>query len=365
MVTELERRLIGQIELSGPVSVADFMAACLYHPEHGYYNSREPFGRRGDFITAPEISQMFGELLAVWAVTTWRNSGKPAPFVFAEIGPGRGSLMQDMLRVLKGVASDFLEAAMLHMVETSPRLRAIQRETLGTDGKSVEWLDSIDRLPPLPIILIGNEIFDAIPIRQFVKTGGNWLERMVGMDENGRLSFVAGMESIPPDLLPEKADNQPEGTIFEVAHAREQLAGSIARHVTEHGGAALFFDYGHLEPGFGDTLQAVRRHRHDGLFVAPGEADLTAHVDFAALSMTCRQAGASSSVMKQGDFLLKMGLLERAGVLGANRSTEERNQLSAAVERLAGPDQMGNLFKVLVIFSGDRQPFPFPPSNER
>ncbi|RUM95950.1 class I SAM-dependent methyltransferase [Pseudaminobacter arsenicus] len=348
-MTPLKKRITALIETGGPLSVADYMALCLFDPQHGYYTTREPFGVAGDFTTAPEISQMFGELIGIWIRLAWESTDKPLPVAIAEIGPGRGTLMKDMLRTLARLAPELFPVARFSMIETSPRLAAIQKKTLATTDAAVEWHVTLDTLPQMPLIIVGNELFDAIPIRQFVRTSGQWRERCIGLDEQGELRFVAGAASLDPSLLPESAANASDGAIFEVGPARTALMDAISQRINAHGGAGLFIDYGHAEPGIGDTLQALRKHRYADILGEPGRADLTAHVDFASLAATARQHGLDATLMTQGDFLLDLGLLERAGRLGAQADTATQEKIRGEVERLAGPDAMGTLFKVLVV----------------
>ena len=351
-MTPLGDKLIRQIEAFGPITVADYMAACLGDPEHGYYMTREPFGAAGDFITAPEISQMFGELIGLWAVECWQRMGSPDRFALVEIGPGRGTLMADALRAAR-IAPGFMEAAGITLVETSQRLRAIQRATLAKHD--VAWLDRVDDLPETPAIVIANEFFDALPLRQFQRTGDGWAERMVGV-ENGTLAF--GLR--PGAVIDGLAVEAPAGAIVEVAAISASIMASLATHLQRFGGAMLAIDYGHAESGHGDTLQAMRQHGFDDPLAHPGEADLTVHVDFAALAATARAQGARASrVWTQGDFLLALGLLERAGRLGAGKDLATQDAIRAAVERLAGPDAMGTLFKVLCVTGGDLVVPPF------
>jgi SAM-dependent MidA family methyltransferase len=358
MTTPLKERLIRLIETTGPISVADYMAACLGDREAGYYTTREPFGRDGDFITAPEVSQMFGELIAIWCVGAWTALGKLENAVLCEIGPGRGTLMADMLRTLGKIAPDFLRSVRVCMVETSPRLTEIQQEKLKDRPGSISWHRDFETIPEGPLILVANELFDALPIRQYVKRDGRFVERLVSAVE-GELYFSAGAGSIDPALLPEGHESAPEGAIFEAAPARTALMQQIAERTVAHRGAALLIDYGHLEAGFGDTLQAVSKHRFQDVFEKPGEADLTSHVDFAALAETARALSCRTGTMTQGDFLIAMGLLDRAGRLGADKDEAAREQIRNDVQRLAGPDQMGTLFKVLCVSDGGSVVFPF------
>jgi SAM-dependent MidA family methyltransferase len=348
-MNRLAQKIAGLIRTTGPISVADYMATCLLDPEDGYYTTRDPFGINGDFVTAPEVSQMFGELIAVWLIQGWQVIGGPLPTTIAEIGPGRGTLMKDIVRTIGRLAPQLADTADFALVEASPRLAAAQKETLGASSGSFNWHTTLDTLPDHPLLVVGNEIFDALPFRQFVKRDGKWLERAIGLGVDGALQFGVGTASIAADALPPDAKHAPDGSIFEIAPAREAMMSAIAERLAAQGGCGIFFDYGHLEPGFGDTFQAVRAHRSEGVLDSPGEADLTSHVDFSALAAVARAHGLEADVASQGEFLLGMGLLERAGQLGQSGDAAARERISADVERLAGPDQMGTLFKVLAI----------------
>ncbi|CAN7385196.1 class I SAM-dependent methyltransferase [Mesorhizobium sp. LjRoot246] len=348
-MTRLKTRIVDLIEALGPIPINEFMALCLFDPADGYYTTREPFGVAGDFITAPEISQMFGELVAVWMYQAWLASGRPLPVTIAEIGPGRGTLMKDMLRTLSRLDPDLANGAAFAMIETSPRLTEVQKQTLGVTPFTVGWHETIETLPQQPLFIVGNELFDAVPVRQFVRAGAGWRERMVGLDNANELRFFAGAGSVDPALLPADAAEAPQGAIVEVAPARTALMAAIAERIARQGGAGLFLDYGHLQPGVGDTLQALRSHNHEDVLANPGEADLTSHVDFAALATIVRTRGLDAHLSTQGDFLLGMGILERAGRLGADAGQAARDKITEAVERLAGPQAMGGLFKVLAV----------------
>jgi SAM-dependent MidA family methyltransferase len=347
LVTALGDRLKRLIAAQGPINISDYMTTCLYDPTHGYYMSREPFGSEGDFTTAPEISQMFGELLAAWFYDAWTEAGRPLPATVAEIGPGRGTLMQDMLRVFAKLDNRFLSGVTVALVETSPRLTEIQKAALAAGRKLPVWCSDIAALPDAPLFIVGNEIFDALPIRQYVRMKDGWRERLVALDDKDDFRFVAGPGAPDPVLLPSAAKDASTGAIVELAPARSALMQEIAARLATKGGAGLFIDYGYCEPGTGDTLQALYRHGYDDIFAHPGEADLTAHVDFAALAAIAVAAGLDPQLSAQGNFLLKLGLLERAGHLGAGRDAALQDRLKSEVERLAGPDRMGTLFKVL------------------
>lgn len=356
--TPLAIRLAARIARDGPITIADYMQACLGDPAHGYYMTRDPFGRGGDFITAPEVSQMFGELIGLWAVEAWERLGRPKPFTLAELGPGRGTLMTDALRAAR-LVPEFETAADIRLVETSPVLRSAQRERLA--GHRVVWATSIEELPDGPLLVLANEFFDALPLRQFVRTADGWSERMVGTSK-GQLAFE--LTPAPGFVGPaEVAD----GGIVEVAEVAEDITRRLAGRIARDGGALLAIDYGHDGAGHGDTLQAVRAHRFDPPLAHPGEADLTVHVDFARLSAAARSAGADAApLMTQGDFLLALGLLERAGRLGAGKDLAAQEVIRSAALRLAGPDGMGHLFKVLCIAAPGLclPPFPDPSGTD-
>lgn len=359
-MTPLKQRIVEMISALGPIPVSEYMALCLFDPRDGYYTTREPFGTEGDFITAPEISQMFGELVAIWLYQAWQAAGRPMPVTLAEIGPGRGTLMKDMLRTLSRLDPGFVEAAGFAMIETSPRLVEIQKKTLQGAAATPIWYETVDALPEAPLLIVGNELFDAIPTRQFVRTQKGWRERMIGLDDEEKLAFFAGAASLDPSLLPNDAADASQGAIVELAPARSALMTTIAERLAANGGAGLFIDYGYLKPGVGDTLQALRQHRHEDVLASPGVADLTSHVDFAALATVARGHGLDAHLATQGAFLLGMGLLERAGRLGAKVDAAGREKLGGEVERLAGPQAMGELFKVLAILPAGVTTAPFP-----
>jgi len=384
-VTPLGTKIAALIAANGPITIADYMALCLGDPEHGYYMAREPFGRGGDFVTAPEVSQVFGELIGLWAVATWQAMGAPPSFVLAELGPGRGTLMADILRAVR-VRPAFVDAARVHLVETSPRLRAAQEAALS--GVAVAWSDTVDALPARPLIVIANEFFDAIPIRQYVRQSSGWIERMVGLDDAGWLAFGLRPLEAPPPSLPHspsfrrkpesiadltaspepqeqrqgsrwtpafagvKGPGAPEGQpdILEISPASTALMGALASRIAAEGGAALVIDYGYEGPAFGDTLQAVRAHAYTDPLAEPGEADLTAHVDFAALARAATEAGARPRpLVTQGEFLRRLGIAARAERLAAGKDAATRAAIAAAVDRLTAPEAMGDLFKFLAL----------------
>lgn len=347
--TPLEHRIRAFVRLNGPMPVFDFMGLCLGDPEHGYYMAREPFGEAGDFVTAPEVSQMFGEMIAAFVVETWERLGRPAPFNLVEFGPGRGTLMADLLRVARRVPA-FFSAARLHLVETSPRLRAKQAATLAAQPLKPTWHDRLDTLPPGPILVVANEFFDALPIRQFEFRDGRWHERVVGLDETGDLAFGLGPTALPPGILPAELAPPQEGAVLEVSPIGVEIMTALAKRVVADRGLLLAIDYGYAGPAYGDTFQAIRAHTHVSTLGRPGEADLTAHVDFTALARAATRVGATThGPVEQGDFLLALGLAERAGRLGADKDETTRADLVSQVTRLVAPEEMGSLFKVLAV----------------
>lgn len=344
----LGEKLKATIAAAGPITVADYMALALGDPEHGYYTTRNAIGLSGDFITAPEISQMFGELVGLWCLAAWDAIGRPERVLLVELGPGHGTLMADLIRAAS-LRPAFLKAAEIHLVEISPELREKQRRRLAPLA-APSWHRRIEDLPEGPAIIVANEFFDALPLRQFVKAGGAWRERLVGLDEAGALAFGLAADAAPPGLSPPDAEGAPDGAVFEINRPAEAAAAALAHRLAKSGGAALIFDYGYAEEGLGDTLQAVRAHRYAEVLADPGECDLTAHVNFAALARAAAAGGGKVlGPVTQGDFLIAMGLIERAGALGADKDAAAQADIVAAVERLAGPEEMGTLFKAMAI----------------
>ena len=348
-MTPLEEKLRQQIRLTGPISVAGYMGQCLFDPQHGYYTTHEPFGASGDFTTAPEISQMFGEMLAAWWISA-RETIEFPDLALVEIGPGRGTLMDDILRTIGKLTGGLLPE--VHMVEISPRLAEMQRTKLDKHQANITSHASPLSLPKAPLGIIANELFDAIPIRQFVKTKTGWFERMVQLDENDSLAFGLGPAQLDETLLPKNHKGEPEGQIFECAPARLTMLELLAIHLKEHGGFALFIDYGHASSGFGDTLQAMRAHRYANVLEHPGETDLTSHVDFEQLKKAATHHGLfASEIMDQGEFLKAIGIEQRAEKLKRNASEPGARDIDTSIDRLTSGSQMGHLFKVLGLSS--------------
>jgi SAM-dependent MidA family methyltransferase len=347
-MSALRDEIVAMIAQDGPITLERFMSLALGHPTLGYYMTRDPFGAGGDFVTAPEISQMFGELLGLWAQEAWRAAGAPAPAQLIELGPGRGTLMSDVLRVAR-ISPAFLYSMRVHLVETSPALQAAQRRMLAEFETHISWSADIDSAPQGPAIFLANEFFDALPVRHYVKTARGWSERLLGLDATGALAFGVGDET-EPGLRVEA----PEGSIIEIGAIGARLMGEIAARLVAQGGALLVIDYGYTQTALGETLQAVARHAYVDPLEAPGEADLTTHVDFAALARAATAAGARvQGPVTQGAFLRSLGLVERAEALKKRATPQQREDIARAVQRLSGADdhkrEMGELFKVMAV----------------
>jgi SAM-dependent MidA family methyltransferase len=339
------RRLIG---LAGPMPVAEYMGHCLGHPQHGYYITHDPFGSGGDFTTAPEISQMFGELVGLWTAAVWQLMGAPAGVRLIELGPGRGTMMLDMLRAAN-VMPGFRRALTVDLVETSPTLAARQKQTLANQDIAFEWHESLADVPDGPAIIVANEYFDAIPVNQAVKQADGWHERLVGIDLEGKFAFSLAPEPLKffEQTLPPQVRMADVGSIYEWRSDAPAL--EVGRRVV-HGGAALIIDYGHPESMTGDTFQALRDKRKADPLVAPGLADLTAHVDFQALASTAESIGARvHGPVDQATFLRRLGIEQRAANLKKVAPSEKAAAVDVALARLTagGPTGMGNLFKAI------------------
>lgn len=345
--TALAAELVRRIRAFGPLTVEQYMRDVLTHPAHGYYVAQQPFGAEGDFVTAPDVSQMFGELIGAWMTHVWEAAGSPNNVRLVELGPGRGTLMRDLLRAAKPLRA----AAHVHLVEVSEPLARLQREALAGSGWDLSWHRTFDEVPQGPLLLVANELFDALPIRQFVRAGGVWQERLVDADDVGALRFVGSPHPSPAAALlpPELRARAADGAVAEVSPEAITLATRIARRVAQHGGAALVIDYGAAELGARDTLQAVFGHRRHDVLTAPGGADLTAHVDFALLARTANEASArTQGPVFQRDFLLRLGLAQRAAAL-TRANHAKHTEIASAVRRLTDDDEMGTHFKVLGI----------------
>ena len=353
--TPLEILIRKQISATGPMPVSRYMELCLTQPEHGYYLRRDPLGRDGDFITSPEVSQMFGELLGLWAASVWNAMGMPREIKFIELGPGRGTMMADALRAIR-ILPAFHEAITVHLVEASPTLRDKQREKLA-DAVHVEWYDSIDDIPDGPAIVLANEFFDALPVHQAVRYNDRWYERVIEID-NGVLAYGIAKDPLPAFemLLPPVVRAAPNGAIFE--WRPDNMIMTIARRLRDQGGAALIIDYGHLRSDAGDTFQAVARHNFTDPLKNAGLADVTAHVDFQALARAAEDIGARAhGPVEQGAFLTRLGIDKRAQALMKNAPENGKRLIAAGLSRLTGPSPkgMGSLFKVLGVSHPDIQ----------
>ena len=341
----LDKTIRELIISQGPVRLDQYMGLCAGH----YYNTHDPFL---DFITAPEISQVFGELIGVWCVAQWQAMGSPAFFNLVELGPGRGTLMNDVLRAAK----IFRGPAQIHLVETSPRLRAIQGQSI-----TATWHDTLTTVPEGPMLLIANEFFDALAIRQFETRDGKWHERVIGLaDDHLQIGLIP---TNPPPASRGRWHAQHDGgggaarpIVIEYSPARNAIAAEISARLARHPGAALIIDYGHDVSAPGDTLQAMRQHKYIAITDHPGDCDLTSHVDFETL----RKAFAHSAILEQRDFLLAMGLEQRIAALSARADSATQGVLQRAMSRLADKNQMGKLFKVMAAWSpGFPTPYPF------
>jgi NADH dehydrogenase [ubiquinone] 1 alpha subcomplex assembly factor 7 len=343
----LAARIAALIAAQGPISVAQYMTLSLHDAQSGYYTTRQPFGAAGDFITAPEISQMFGEMLGLWCVQVWHDQGQPKSKRLVELGPGRGTMMADALRSARA-APEFLRGLEVVLVEASPALQKLQAEKLKDSGVDIRWVSHFDdSLADRPLFLLANEFFDAMPIRQYVKTERGWCERMIVANDEV-LDFALAPTPTPHAAIPATRAGAPAGGVYESAPAATALAQVIARIVAEKGGGALLLDYGYGEAaGYGETLQAVGGHDFADVLADPGENDLSAHVDFAALGEAARHGGAAVYGPRgQGEFLADLGITARAEqLMKANPASGQT--LFAAIERLIGPDQMGTLFKAM------------------
>ncbi|WP_438955372.1 class I SAM-dependent methyltransferase [Cognatiyoonia sp.] len=347
-MTTLKQHLLQRIARTGPMPVADYMMECLWHPELGYYATRDPLGAEGDFTTAPEISQMFGELIGLCLAQSWFDQGQPAPFALVELGPGRGTLMADILRAASKVPG-FADVAEVHLVEASEPLRAEQR----TRVPDAQFHDHIDTLPDLPLFLIANEFLDALPIRQFVRDPKGWSERMIGA-EGEALAFGQATPA-PLEMLDRYLESAEHGEMIEHCGPLPAFVGAIGQQIARHGGVALFIDYGG-DGTRGNTLQAVRAHQKVDPLEEPGQADLTAHVDFAAI--TYAAGTAVTETTPQGVFLERLGITPRTQALARTLDGPSLKSHIAAHRRLTHPEEMGTLFKVIGLYPDTAPPPP-------
>jgi NADH dehydrogenase [ubiquinone] 1 alpha subcomplex assembly factor 7 len=347
--TPLEAEIRRRISLAGPMPVRQYMDLCLTHPVHGYYTTHDPLGRDGDFITAPEVSQVFGELLGLWAASTWHQMGQPENVRLVELGPGRGTMMLDALRAMQVVPA-FRAAVVVHLIEINPELQKRQQQAMATLDVPVMWHQSFDEVPDGPAIVLANELFDAFPVNQAIKQFNGWYERVVEIDPDGKLAFGIANDLIPlfDQLVPANMRDAPIGAIFE--WRADNLPLSLSRRLVHQGGAAVVIDYGHTESATGDTLQAVSGHTFVNPLESPGDVDLTAHVDFQAFALTAESMGASvSGPIGQAEFLRNLGIEKRAASLMALAAPDKAAEIDSAIKRLLGEGrtEMGSLFKVI------------------
>ena len=373
-------RLKAQIAQDGPISVAEYFTRCLHDPRDGYYATRPALGEGGDFLTAPGVSQMFGELIGLWLLETWTRMGRPSLVRLVEMGPGDGTLISDILRAAR-LLPKFLEAADLWLVEVSPPLRAVQAERLAGARLTPRWADRLEAVPAgAPLLLVANEVLDCLPAHQFVRTEGGWAERVVGLDEAGELAF--GLRALNPPPMgeaarrgrwgeqthlgqlppqspriesgttpPPQGEALESGAVVESSPAQAALGSELGHRVARDGGAALLIDYGRDTPGPGDTLQALKAHAKVPPLAEPGQADLTVWADFPAVLAAGAEAGAATGpILSQGAFLQDLGIQARAQALAAARP-DQADKLARQLDRLTGAARMGELFKVVCLFA--------------
>ncbi len=344
-----------QIRAGGPMSVATYMALCLTYPRQGYYSEGDPLGAGGDFITAPEISQMFGELIGFFVVNLWQQLGEPRSFTLLELGPGRGTLLEDALRVAAH-AEGFLDAVHVQLFEANTALRTQQQARLGQYNPY--WADEIDAVSGDPLFVVANEFFDALPIRQFVRTDDGWHERMIGL-RDGKRGYGLSPTRVLNEAMPQAVRDAERNEVYEAGLAARDVVMRLGRRIAAQGGALLAIDYGYPETRTGETLQAVRRHAYADPLEAPGEADISAHVDFGALRAAAHEVGLGAAPLAtQGEFLRRLGLDERAATL-ARANPSLADAVEAARARLTAPEQMGQLFKVFCAHSAKLEPIGF------
>jgi SAM-dependent MidA family methyltransferase len=351
-----------QIKAQGPMSLSTYMSLALTHPTKGYYRKSDPLGAHGDFITAPEISQMFGEMIGIWVAQTWQQFNTPQKLHLVELGPGRGTLMADLMRVV-GQVPELSGCIDVHLIETNPVLIAKQRANLKSNR--VYWHNEINDLADLegPVLFIANEFFDALPIKQFQRLKDQWHERMVGLKGDMRV-WGLSPSSLPEDAFPPAVSSAEEHSIWEASFASQQVMREIAQLLSEKSGAILAIDYGYEHTQTGETLQALKAHKHVDPLATPGDADLTAHVDFEALmSVATAENAKATKLMTQAQYLKAMGIEQRAHAL-ASATPAAAQKIAADLHRLIDNDQMGDLFKVACCYVGPTPPYPFEPQND-
>ena len=348
----LDSYLVKLIKAQGPLSIAGYMAEALGNDRHGYYMKQDPFGAKGDFTTAPEISQMFGEMIGLWHATNWLNMGSPAEIHLIELGPGRGTLMQDALRAMK-VVHGLRDATRVHMVEMSPALRKIQQQNIPAE-LTPQWHNRIGdvfrQIDGAPVLLIANEFFDALPVRQFQKKDRGWHERLISLTQDEKLTWTLAPVPSPEKLIPAALHRAEEDSIAEICPVGENILMEISEYISKHGGAGIIADYGHDRHGTGDTLQALKSHEYCDILQDPGDADLTTHVNFQRLKEVAEEAGVRVyGPVGQGAFLKHLGIDARANTLMAQANATQKKDITAALHRLTDKAEMGHLFKVMAL----------------
>lgn len=348
MPNPLEDIIKNKIRTQGAITIADYMELCLGHPQYGYYMTRDPFGAKGDFVTAPEVSQMFGEMIGLWLADLWMKMGSPSEFILLECGPGRGTLMEDILRTTKGLAG-FHQAKKLYLMEMSPTLKAIQKQKL--DIYDPTWIDDLNALPAsIPVFLVANEFLDALPIHQLVKTGQEWTERRIELKDDAFHFVYKPVDKKLKSCVPKKIWEAQTDGVFEASPILNQYIKSVDILLKKQNGVTLFVDYGHPETAMGDTLQTMCSHRFVNIFDTPGHSDITAHVDFENIAM---QAWADELIVHgpttQRSFLTGLGIDVRAQRLMASANDAQKDALRSGLNRLIDTEQMGNLFKVMAL----------------
>lgn len=358
MSTGIAAKIAERIRNGGPVSIAAFMTEAMFDPLEGYYATKNPIGAGEDFITAPSVSQMFGELTGLWCAQVWMDMGRPARFQLVELGPGTGQMMSDIIRAGRAVPG-FLDAAQITLIEASAALKMVQGRTLTPMGVQAMWADRLENVPAGPSIIVGNEFLDCLPLRQAVKQGGHWHERLINLNEDGGFEFVMGPRlGVEADLIPASLSDSPDGTLVELRPGDQQVMDVLSRRFAEHPGRALFIDYGPATSEPGDTFQAIRQHTKADPLDAPGTADLTARVDFQQLGVFAGQGRLDfAGPVTQGEWLKALGLEVRAASLIQSRP-DQKTTIARQVMRLTEPDQMGELFKVMTFST---QGLPNPP----
>lgn len=359
-MSNMASRLSERIRTTGPLTVASFMTEALFDPLDGYYATKDPIGAGADFITAPEISQMFGELVGLWAAQSWLDMGSPARFDLIELGPGRGTMMSDALRAARTVPG-FLDATRITLIEASAALKSVQATTLGSSGAQISWSNRLEAIAPGPSIIIGNEFLDCLPVRQTVRHKGEWHERLVGLkdEDSTELVFVLGPPlGVDSCLIPANLIDLPDGSLVELRPGDQQILSSIADRFKQDRGRALFIDYGPATSEEGDTLQALRAHKKVAPLDDPGNSDITARVDFQSLLENADGLGMTTyGPVEQGQFLISLGMEARAAAL-IQTAPGDKAALARQVWRLTDPEQMGSLFKFVCL---DSSAMPTPP----